>query len=59
MIEPSFMEIRQAMGMGKGRAAGSAYLHSFIEEMKASGMVADALKRSGQDDVVVAPAMPA
>jgi polar amino acid transport system substrate-binding protein len=55
LIEPSFMEIRQAMGMAKGRPAGSAYLHSFIEEMKASGMVADALRRSGQDDVVVAP----
>jgi polar amino acid transport system substrate-binding protein len=55
LIEPSFMEIRQAMGMAKGRPAGSAYLHSFIEEMKISGMVADALRRSGQDDVVVAP----
>ncbi|HEX4410447.1 MAG TPA: ABC transporter substrate-binding protein [Xanthobacteraceae bacterium] len=59
LIEPSFMEIRQAMGMGKGRPAGSAYLHSFIEEMKASGLVAAALKRSGQDDVVVAPPIPA
>jgi polar amino acid transport system substrate-binding protein len=55
LIEPSFMEIRQAMGMAKGRPAGSAYLHAFIEGMKASGMVADALRRSGQDDVVVAP----
>jgi polar amino acid transport system substrate-binding protein len=59
MIEPSFMEIRQAMGMVKGRPTGAAYLHGFIEEMKASGMVAAALKRSGQDDVVVAPPMPA
>jgi polar amino acid transport system substrate-binding protein len=58
LIEPSFMEIRQAMGMVKGRAAGSAYLHAFIEEMKASGMVADALRRSGQDDVAVAPPAP-
>jgi polar amino acid transport system substrate-binding protein len=56
LIEPSFMEIRQAMGMAKGRSAGSAYLHDFIEEMKASGMVADALRRAGQDDVAVAPA---
>jgi polar amino acid transport system substrate-binding protein len=55
LIEPSFMEIRQAMGMVKGRPAGAAFLHSFIEEMKASGMVADALRRSGQDDVAVAP----
>jgi polar amino acid transport system substrate-binding protein len=55
LIEPSFMQIRQAMGMAKGRSAGAAFLHSFIAEMKASGMVADALRRSGQDDVVVAP----
>jgi len=55
LIEPPFMEIRQAMGMAKGRPAGAAFLHAFIEEMKASGMVADALRRSGQHDVVVAP----
>jgi len=56
LIEQPFMEIRQAMGMAKGRSAGSAYLHAFIEEMKASGFVADALRRSGQGDVAVAPA---
>jgi len=57
LIEPSFMEIRQAMGMPKGRGpAAAAYLHAFIEEMKASGFVADALRRSGQGDVAVAPA---
>jgi polar amino acid transport system substrate-binding protein len=55
LIEPPFMEIRQAMGMAKGRPAGAAFLHSFIEEMKASGMVADALRRAGQGDVAVAP----
>ena len=56
LIEPRFMEIRQAMGTAKGRLAGAAYLRSFIEEMKASGFVADALKRSGQHDAAVAPA---
>jgi len=47
-----FQEIRQAMGMprveGQPRAAGAAYLADFVEEMKTSGFVADALKRSGQ-----------
>jgi len=33
-------------------------IRSFIEEMKASGFVADALKRSGQHDATVAPAAP-
>jgi polar amino acid transport system substrate-binding protein len=51
------MEIRQAMGTPQGRdPAGAAYLHGFVEEMKASGFVADALKRSNQPDATVAPA---
>ena len=57
LIEPPFMEIRQAMGTPKGRGeAAEAYLRAFIEEMKASGFVAEALRRSGQGDVTVAPA---
>lgn len=55
LIEEPFMQIEQAMGTPKGRLAGAAYLRSFIEEMKASGFVADALKRSGQS-AAVAPA---
>ncbi|MGH6770324.1 MAG: ABC transporter substrate-binding protein [Xanthobacteraceae bacterium] len=50
-----FMEIRQAMGTPKGRATAARYVHGFIEEMKASGFVAAALKRSGQGDATVAP----
>jgi polar amino acid transport system substrate-binding protein len=37
------------------RVAGAAYLRGCIEEMKANGFVADALKRSGQ----TAPVAPA
>jgi polar amino acid transport system substrate-binding protein len=51
-----FMEIKQAMGTVKGRDAGARYLHAFVEEMKASGFVADGLKRSNQPDASVAPA---
>jgi polar amino acid transport system substrate-binding protein len=47
-----FQEIRQAMGMprveGKPHDAGLNYLKAFVEDMKASGFVAEALKRSGQ-----------
>ena len=54
-----FMAIQQAMGMpkrqGAARPAAAAYLRAFVEEMKASGFVADALKRSNQPDAVVAP----
>lgn len=57
VLDGRFMEIRQAMGTPQGRdPAGAAYLSAFIEEMKASGFVADALKRSNQPDAAVAPA---
>jgi polar amino acid transport system substrate-binding protein len=52
----AFEEIRQAIGTPKGRPAGAAYVRDFIEEMKANGFVADALKRSGQKAPVAPPA---
>jgi polar amino acid transport system substrate-binding protein len=51
-----YEEIRQAIATPKGRLAGAAYLRSFVEEMKANGFVADALKRSGQTAPVAPPA---
>ena len=39
------MVINQAMGTPKGREAGAKYLRDFVEEMKASGFVAQALER--------------
>lgn len=52
VMRDRFMDIRQAMGTPQGRPAGAAYLKAFVEEMKASGFVADALKRSGQQATV-------
>jgi polar amino acid transport system substrate-binding protein len=49
MIAGRFMEIRQAMAVPKGHVAAANYLRAFLEELKASGFVADALERSGQD----------
>jgi polar amino acid transport system substrate-binding protein len=51
-----FMDIRQAMGTPKGRAVGAAYLSAFVEDMKASGFVAEALARSNQPAMVAPPA---
>lgn len=51
-----FMEIQQAMGAPKGRLAGAAYLRAFVEDVKASGFVADAIKRAGQTAAVAPPA---
>jgi polar amino acid transport system substrate-binding protein len=55
LLPGRFMTIEQAMGMPKGREAGARYLHAFVEEMKASGFVAKALRESGQDESAVAP----
>lgn len=55
LLDGRFMEIRQAMGVAKGRDAGAAYLRAFVEELKGNGFVAEALKRSNQPDAVVAP----
>jgi polar amino acid transport system substrate-binding protein len=55
VMDGRFMEIQQAMGTPKGRDAAASYLRGFVEEMKASGFVADALKRSNQPDAAVAP----
>ena len=50
------MVIQQAMATLRGRDAGAAYLSEFIEEMKASGFVAQALARHGIEGAAVAPA---
>ena len=56
VMEGKFMELRQAMGTPKGRTAGAKYLSAFVEDMKASGFIADALKRSNQSATVAPPA---
>jgi polar amino acid transport system substrate-binding protein len=58
LLDGRFMEIRQAMAVPKGRAAGAAYLRDFVEEMKASGFVAGALRRHGIEGAVVAGPAP-
>jgi polar amino acid transport system substrate-binding protein len=59
VLPGSFMAIEQAIGTPQGRNAGLSYLRSFVERMKASGFVADALAATGQDRSIVAPAAPA
>ena len=52
-----FMVIRQAMGLARLRgAAADAALHAFVEEMKASGFVAEAMRRHAVAGASVAPA---
>lgn len=56
VMDGHFMEIQQAMGTPKGRTAGAAYLRAFVEDLKASGFVAEAIKRAGQSATVAPPA---
>lgn len=55
LLPGRFMVINQAMGMSRGKEAGAKYLTDFIEEMKASGFVADALKRHKVEGASIAP----
>ena len=55
LLDGRFMVINQAMGIPKGRAVGTAYVSEFVQQMKASGFVANALKRHGIEGAAVAP----
>lgn len=55
LLPGRFMVINQAMGMARGKEAGAKYLAAYVEEMKASGFVAEALKRHRIEGAIVAP----
>ena len=56
LIDERFMQIQQAVGTTKARRPETAeFLREVVEDLKASGFVADALRRSGQADATVAP----
>jgi polar amino acid transport system substrate-binding protein len=55
VLEPAFMQIRQAMATTRDRhAAGIDFLRGVVEELKVSGFVAESLARAGRADVAVA-----
>ncbi|MFC5478277.1 ABC transporter substrate-binding protein [Massilia suwonensis] len=57
LLGERFMVIQQAMGVPKSRGAeAAAFLARFVEEMKASGFVAQALQLHGIEGASVAPA---
>jgi polar amino acid transport system substrate-binding protein len=53
-----FMAIQQALGIPKARQEAAAYLRKFIEDVKASGLVARAIAKAGLNGVSLAPAEP-
>jgi polar amino acid transport system substrate-binding protein len=57
LLPGRFMVIQQAMGTPTSRGAdAAAVLSTFVEEMKASGFVADSLQRHRIEGAIVAPA---
>jgi polar amino acid transport system substrate-binding protein len=52
------MAIQQALGIPRGRDAAAEYLHNFIEDVKASGLVSRAIDKAGVRGVSVAPPAP-
>ncbi|MFO1326271.1 MAG: ABC transporter substrate-binding protein [Rubrivivax sp.] len=57
LLPGRFMVIEQAMGVQAGRgAAAEQALREFVEQMKTSGFVAQALRRHAVEGAIVAPA---
>jgi polar amino acid transport system substrate-binding protein len=55
VLDGRFMAIQQSLGIPKNRDAGLKYLRDFIEDVKASGLVAQAIDKAGVRGVTVAP----
>jgi polar amino acid transport system substrate-binding protein len=53
LVEGRFMEIRQAVGTTRARRPGT--VRDTVEELRAGGFVAAALRRANQPDTLVAP----
>jgi polar amino acid transport system substrate-binding protein len=55
ILEGKFMAVQQAIGTARENAAGAAFLRDFVEEVKASGLVAALIARHGVRGLSVAP----
>lgn len=60
ILDGRFTAVQQAMGTPRTRdGAGFEYLHAFVEDAKASGLVAALIDKHGVQGLSVAPAAPA
>jgi polar amino acid transport system substrate-binding protein len=55
LLDGNFTAVQQAAGTPKGRAAGAKYLREFIEDVKASGLVAKLIEKNNVRGLSVAP----
>jgi polar amino acid transport system substrate-binding protein len=56
ILDGQFTAVQQAIGTARGNAASAAFLHDFVEEAKASGLVASLIERHKVRGLSVAPA---
>ena len=56
ILEGKFTAVQQAIGTARGNEAGAAFLRDFVEEAKASGLVARLIERHKVRGLSVAPA---
>ena len=56
ILEGQFSAVQQAIGTARANAAGAAFLRDFVEEAKASGLVARLIDKHGVRGLSVAPA---
>ena len=55
ILEGNFTAVQQAIGTAKGNQAGAAFLRDFVEDAKASGLVARLIERHQVRGLSVAP----
>jgi polar amino acid transport system substrate-binding protein len=55
VLEGRFTGVQQSIGTPRAREAGAQYLREFVQNVKARGMVAEAIARHGVRGVSVAP----
>jgi polar amino acid transport system substrate-binding protein len=58
ILDGQFAAVQQAIGTPTARATGAAFLRTFVEDVKASGFVGEAISRNGSQGVSVAPPAP-
>ena len=58
VLDGRYTVIPYSVGTAKGRDAGNRYLRDFLEEAKASGLIARSIEKNGVRGVSVAPSKP-
>jgi len=53
LLKGRFMAVQQCIGVPTGREAAAGYLREFVEDVKASGFLADAIRRLGLQGVSI------